>query len=296
MLRLGMIGLSEGNGHPWSWSAIFNGYDPAKMARCPFPVIPRYLSEQNFPEDQIADAKVTHIWTQDQRESQKIADATFIPNVVPEAKDLIGEVDGVLFARDDWENHLEMTTPFLEAGLPIFIDKPITILPDQLQEFFKREKKSGQIFTCSAMRYSPDFELAEPDRQNLGEILYADAVFSGSWEKYSVHLIEPVLKLTGLRTRPRQVQTTRYDEGKIVTFSWETGQTITFHVLGYRTQCPLEIRLYGTEGYRNILSTDRFLAFRASLQSFVDIILKRRPPQNREFLKLVVDIIHMGMQ
>ena len=39
-LRLGVLGLSEGNGHPYSWSAIFNGYDPQAMASCPFPDIP----------------------------------------------------------------------------------------------------------------------------------------------------------------------------------------------------------------------------------------------------------------
>lgn len=26
MLKLGIIGLSEGNGHPYSWSAIINGH------------------------------------------------------------------------------------------------------------------------------------------------------------------------------------------------------------------------------------------------------------------------------
>lgn len=26
-IRLGMVGMTEGNGHPYSWSAIFNGYD-----------------------------------------------------------------------------------------------------------------------------------------------------------------------------------------------------------------------------------------------------------------------------
>ena len=26
-LKLGIIGISNGNGHPYSWSAIFNGYD-----------------------------------------------------------------------------------------------------------------------------------------------------------------------------------------------------------------------------------------------------------------------------
>ena len=33
-LRLGVVGLSEGNGHPYSWSAIFNGCDMAYMKDC----------------------------------------------------------------------------------------------------------------------------------------------------------------------------------------------------------------------------------------------------------------------
>ena len=42
MLRLGIIGISEGNGHPYSWSAIFNGYNHEYAQDCPFPVIPDY--------------------------------------------------------------------------------------------------------------------------------------------------------------------------------------------------------------------------------------------------------------
>ncbi len=45
-LRLAMLGMIEGNGHPYSWSAIVNGYDPAAMAACPYPVIPVYLGKQ----------------------------------------------------------------------------------------------------------------------------------------------------------------------------------------------------------------------------------------------------------
>ena len=26
--RWAMLGMVDGNGHPYSWSAIFNGYDP----------------------------------------------------------------------------------------------------------------------------------------------------------------------------------------------------------------------------------------------------------------------------
>ena len=68
---------------------------------------------------------VSHIWTQDIKISRHIAKTTFIPNVVSNYEDMIGHVDGILLARDDAENHLEISKPFLMAGIPIFIDKPL---------------------------------------------------------------------------------------------------------------------------------------------------------------------------
>ncbi|MBO6762609.1 MAG: gfo/Idh/MocA family oxidoreductase, partial [Roseivirga sp.] len=102
-LRLGVIGLSDGNGHPYSWSAIFNGYNPEYMKDCPFPVIPQYLSERSFPADAIKGAVVTHIWTQDEAVSRHIAKASKIQTVCQKMEDMIGQVDAVLLARDDAE-------------------------------------------------------------------------------------------------------------------------------------------------------------------------------------------------
>ena len=73
-IKLGIIGISEGNGHPYSWSAIFNGYNADAMASCPFPVIPDYLNERDFPSDFLTEkAIVTHIYTQDYNLSKQIA-------------------------------------------------------------------------------------------------------------------------------------------------------------------------------------------------------------------------------
>ena len=42
-----MLGCSAGNGHPYSWSAMFNGYDRDLMTReCPYAGIPEYLNKQ----------------------------------------------------------------------------------------------------------------------------------------------------------------------------------------------------------------------------------------------------------
>ena len=60
MLKLGIIGLSEGNGHPYSWSAIINGsYAPEIMAECGYPTIPAYLGA-NKDTLGIGDTQVTH--------------------------------------------------------------------------------------------------------------------------------------------------------------------------------------------------------------------------------------------
>ena len=121
-LSLGVIGLSAGNGHPYSWSAIFNGYNSEHVAQCDFPVIANYLSKQKFPEDTIQSASVTHVWTQDPQISKNISMFSSIPNIVKDFTDLVNCVDAVLLARDDAENHKYFASPFLKAGIPIFIE------------------------------------------------------------------------------------------------------------------------------------------------------------------------------
>jgi hypothetical protein len=42
-IRLALLGMVDGNGHPYSWSAVFNDFDSDEMAKCPFAGIPRRL-------------------------------------------------------------------------------------------------------------------------------------------------------------------------------------------------------------------------------------------------------------
>lgn len=49
--KIAMLGMVEANGHPYSWSAMFNGYDKEAMEDCGYPVIPRYLEKE--PEENL---------------------------------------------------------------------------------------------------------------------------------------------------------------------------------------------------------------------------------------------------
>ncbi len=196
MHTLGIIGLSPGNGHPYSWSAIFNGYDREEMAECPFPVIPEYLNEQDPETLRIPGAKVTHIWTQDKKLSEKVAKASLIDNIVDNITDLIGKVDAVVLARDDGENHLDMARPFIGEGIPIFIDKPLTDNYDDLREFVKYYKAGKLIMSCSSARYS-DGILEVKGNKDCGKIIHASAVSPKLWRTYGIHAVEAVCAVMG---------------------------------------------------------------------------------------------------
>lgn len=293
-LAFGIIGMSEGNGHPYSWSAIFNGYDPAYMKDCPFPVIPDYLSQQEFPQDAIQTGRVTHIWTQDRGISEHIARAARIPVIVDQLEELVGQVDAVLLARDDPASHFAMARPFLEAGMPIYIDKPLAASVKEAEAILAAQQYKGQVFSCSALRYAQEFQWSEALRHELGKVRLLDATIPKRWETYAVHLIEPALGLLPERGKLRRVVNTGKAGCNLVTVYWEHGQHAVFKVLG-TTCCPLSIRLFGEKSYRELVFKDTYAAFKSALEAFMQNIDAQRPVIPRAETMEIVEIIERGM-
>lgn len=294
-LRLGVIGLSPGNGHPYSWSAIFNGYDREAMETCGFPVIPRYLEQRNWPDDAIAEGEVTHVWTQDPERSAHIAKASHIANVVDDYRDMIGAVDGVLLARDDAASHAEIAAPFLEAGLPIYIDKPLALSTDVARKMFAQQQYPGQLFTCSAMRYARELQLTQEHRDAIGPIRHVHATTPKYWDTYSAHAIEPMLN--ALSPAGPAVGSHAHREGKatFVDLSWESGTTASVVALGDAAG-PIALRFHGERDWCELIFADTFAAFRAALHEFVQGIVHRDVRSDPAFVLSVVGIIETGCQ
>lgn len=290
-LSLGVIGMSPGNGHPYSWSAIFNGFDPKAMASCPFPVIPQYLAEQDWPSAAIPHAKVTHIWTQDAEISQHIAAATCIPHICGQMTDLIDQVDAVLLARDDPENHLSMALPFLQAGIPVYIDKPVATDLGTLEQLFAARQADWHLFSCSAVGYAPEFH---PDHlEGLGEIRYIEASIMKDWEKYGIHIIDPVLRLIKAEDQVAEVRNYKFGEVNRVAVTFSSGKEALFVVSG-DTFAPLNIRLYGSKAFKELVFKDTFRAFKTALEAFVEGIREEKAMNSDSFLRKAVTIIEQG--
>ena len=63
-LKLAMLGMTEGNGHPYSWSIIINGkYNAEALAKCPYAANNHYISKQHQNTLGIVNSEVTHVWT-----------------------------------------------------------------------------------------------------------------------------------------------------------------------------------------------------------------------------------------
>lgn len=291
--KLGILGLSEGNGHPYSWSAIFNGYDEKKMSECPFPVIPDYLSRQEFPRDCLPDARVTHIWTQDPKISRHVAEAALIETVVNSYEEMIGKVDAVLLARDDAARHLEMSAPFIRAGLPVYIDKPLALTVAEAERIYSLECFDNQIFTCSALAFARELTLSEPKLKSLGRLQRVRAQIPNSWEKYAVHIIEPVLNLIGEQGGITRIECAAHDQLRTVSVTWESGLETDFTTTG---SDPVEIRidLEGEAESRSLQFVDSFAAFKAALKHFLSVARREKESIPRDFTLKVVGIIEEG--
>jgi hypothetical protein len=292
-LRLGVLGMSPGNGHPYSWSAIINGYDAEVMATCPYPAIPEYLARQQFPQAALTGADVTHVWTQDRQVSEHIARASLIPTVVEQPDAMIGQVDAVLLARDDAENHLGLAQVFLRAGLPVYIDKPLGLSRRAAERLFELTSYPSQIFTCTALRYARELRMTKARRERVGPVKLVDATVPKEWQTYAVHVIEPVLA-----TFPEADTIVRHqcirDAGMTQLWvSWASGVQGRFISTG-KAAAPIAISVYGERAAVRLTFHDAFSAFKAALADFLTSVRERRSMIARDETLRVVDLIEMG--
>lgn len=269
-LRLAMLGMVDGNGHPYSWSAIFNGFDPAAMVECPYPVIPVYLGKEPVETMRIIGAQVTHVWTDDPADAPKVAKASLVPNVVANPEDVIGEVDAVIVATDKGHEHVTRCRPFVEAGLPIFVDKPLVDNAEDLQTFRDWIAGGARILSSSCMRYAKEFLPYRLSTHNLGEIRFATITTPKTWERYGIHALEGIYPILGPGFLT--VRNTGTIERNIVHLTHQCGADVVIAATADMYGAFGLLQLCGTAGHAFVPFQDSFYSFKAQLQAFTDYL------------------------
>jgi Oxidoreductase family, NAD-binding Rossmann fold len=269
---IGMLGVSEGNGHPFSYSVILNGYSAAGLAASGWPGIYRYVRRRHASEFGIAGWQVTHAWTQDPAVTEKLCAAALIPHCVAECGEMLGAVDAVMIARDDHEVHLSLARPFLEAGVPVFIDKPLSVDLEALR-FFLPYLQSGQLMSCSGMRYARELDDARADLAQFGQMRLMRGAIVLSWEKYGVHLLEALLSLTEARPVSIAMHAVAHASASI---RLDDGVLIELDALG-DVPATFRVELFGSKRIEAFDINDNFSMFRRMLWEFANGIASGRP-------------------
>lgn len=266
-LDLGVVGITEGNGHPYSFSAIVNGYDEEGMAASGWDVIHDYLRTKDRSEFGFDGVSVTHAWTQDTGETERLRAAARIPNAAEDLEGMRDEVDAVLLLRGDYERHTEMALPFLEDEVPVFVDKPLAMDTGEI-ETLRPYLDSGLLMSCSGFRYARELDGPRVRLENYGDLRLVRAAVLKDWEKYGVHMLDAVFGL--LDTRPVSVRAV--GEGHTtVSATMDDGTRVSIDALG---DVPLtfDVALYGSERASRHQLRDNFRAFRRTLWHFVETI------------------------
>ncbi len=194
MFRVGIIG-SE-NSHALGFSRIFNlsgKYD---------------------------DIRVVAIYGEDEAASQKIHDECGAEMMTPEQ--MLGKVDAVMVTSRNGKLHPPYVRPFIEAGIPAFIDKPIANCGKEAEEIIAlaREKGvpvmggSGVKMVADALALKEIADAAKAEGKLLGGHVYAPVNLNneyGGFYFYSAHLVETALTIFGYD--PIAVQAVKKDSG-----------------------------------------------------------------------------------
>lgn len=292
-LRLAILGSSVGNGHPYSWSAILNGYDRELMTReCPFPGIPDYLNLEAPETMHIPGARITHVHCAGDGgfTAEHVARCARIPHVVKSPEDVIGEVDAVLVATDRGSEHVERCRPFVEAGIPVFVDKPLATSEQDLATFQRWVNDGRAIMSSSSMRYAKEFEPYRSSTRNLGDLRYVSITSPKSWEAYGIHALEAVYPIVGPGFL--SVRNIGTPEANIVHMR---------HTLGIDVVAAVSADMFGGFGYLQLSGThdtvqlrsrDAYYSFKAQLEAFVTYVRTGVRPfpfeETAELVKLVI--------
>lgn len=290
-LRLAMLGMVEGNGHPYSWSIIFNGgYNREALDKCPYPGIRDYIIKQPPETLGIPGAKVTHVWTDNPADAEDVSRVSLVPNVVERAEDVIGHVDAVLVATDKGFEHVERARPFVEAGIPVFVDKPLCDNREDLATFTRWVNEGKPIMSSSAMRYAKEFVPYHKATFPLGQLRHIGITMAKSWEAYGIHALESVYPIVGPGFE--SVQNLGDLNNNIVHLRHRDNVDVLMQVTKDMFGGFGIMTLAGTAGNLQLRSTDTYHAFKTQLLGFVSYLRTGVPPvpfeETRELMKLVI--------
>lgn len=156
--------------------------------------------------DKYSDIEVVGVYSNEPEASRALSER-FGVRVLDNYTDAVGLVDGVIITARHGDLHYEYAKPYIESGVPMFIDKPVTIKESEAVELMRELRARGVRFTGgSSLKHDAAVKELKKERESLegGETLGgfvrapidSSSVYGGFYF-YAPHLIEVVSEIFG---------------------------------------------------------------------------------------------------
>jgi hypothetical protein len=229
MFRIGIVGSD--NSHAIAFSQLLN-------------------REEGYNGMRLEGARVTHLYGVEPERTREVAELGEIPEIVTETEHMLGDVDGIICVLRDGALHKDAVMPFLKAGMPVFVDKPLATTVADVDAMIDAAQRTGVGFSSfSTLRFEEGVQawVAE-SRESDGEAITGVSTGPGDLESeysgiffYGIHAVELMLERWGYGVREvtavpsgRSVQAIcRYDSGLLVTLNLVHGGRPGFRLSSY---------------------------------------------------------------
>ncbi len=182
---------------------------------------------KNYPED-FRDLEVIGVYSDEIAECEKLRNRYGV-DILEDYTSAVGKVDGVIITARNGDNHYKYAKPYIESGVPMYIDKPITNTEEEAVAFVKDLEAHGVCFTGgSTLRHDPNVlkfkeeRINEVDGKTLGGLVKAPIDSNsayGGFFFYAPHLVEIVCEMFG--RNPKSVKAYKAGISTTVIFRYE---------------------------------------------------------------------------
>jgi predicted dehydrogenase len=156
--------------------------------------------------EEFCDVEVVGVYS-DTREAAEKLNVEFGVHVMDDYSEAVGKIDGLIITARHGDNHYKYAKPYIDSGIPMFIDKPITINEDEAVEFMRRLRdKNIRISGGSSLKQDVFVrQLRQDAENNVGGSTFGGYIRApyqseneyGGFFFYSQHLVEMVCEIFG---------------------------------------------------------------------------------------------------
>ena len=130
---------------------------------------------------------MTHVWDIEREGAEAFSSAYEGIEVVDHYYDMVGKVDGIILSDfDSCVRYKELAKPYLEAGVPIFINRPFALNLEDAQYMIDLAKKHDTpIMSGSSFEYAPEVAHIKREAEDVRPISGYTA--ANSMSDYATH-------------------------------------------------------------------------------------------------------------